>query len=79
MAKAFNSFSDFLENAGMEFEKTVETISRQDENIANNRLFVWNFEAVDLQEMVDIFEVFQRNVSRMYVVCFQGHQSKAAK
>ena len=57
--KGFHSFSDFITNSGMEFEKTVETVVRKDENMANNRLFVWNFEAADLEEMVDLFEIYK--------------------
>ena len=60
-SKGFNSFKDFFDNSDVKFEAPVETISRQDENMANNRLFVWNFESVDLEEMVDIFELYKRD------------------
>lgn len=60
------SFKEFFENNDTKFEASIETVSRQDENIANNRLFVWNFEAVDLEEMVSIFEIYKREaVSEM--------------
>lgn len=61
--KTFHTFTDFFQNTGLQFEKTLETVSRQDENMANNRLFVWNFESADLEEMVDVFSIFKRDTS----------------
>lgn len=57
--RTFNSFSDFFANANVDFRREVEVAVHNDENIANNRLFVWNFEEVDLQEFIEYFELFK--------------------
>jgi len=47
--------------AAMEFEREAETVNHKDENIVNNRLFVWNFERIDLEEYVEIFTQYKDN------------------
>lgn len=59
MAKGYSSFDAFFESEGMNLKREVETAVQRDENIANNRLFVWNFEEVDLEEFVEIFTNFK--------------------
>lgn len=61
--RTYHGFDDFFENCDYEFQKTIETVVRQDENMANNRLFVWNFESNDLEEMVDIFEMYKNETA----------------
>ena len=59
MKNGINSFSDLLNCGEYEFEKTIEVAKHADENIANNRLFVWHFESEDLEEFLEIFKRFQ--------------------
>lgn len=65
MANEYNSFKALLDS-GYEFERAVERVVHNDENTANNRLFVWNFEEEDLEEFLGYFEIYknsQANVS----------------
>ena len=59
MAKSYASFEEFFKNESLNIKREVETVVHKDENIANNRLFVWNFEEIDLEEIVGIFTNFQ--------------------
>lgn len=59
MAKGYSSFKDLFRNEGINVEREVETVVHKDENIANNRLFVWNFEEIDLEEFIEIFTNFK--------------------
>ena len=54
----YNSFEE-LGNSGIEFQKRIETVEYEDENVANNRLFVWQFERADLEEFVRMFEIYK--------------------
>lgn len=60
MRRTYTSFEDVLKNEGSKLIQDVETVSHRDENIANNRMFVWNFEEEDLKEFVNIFERYKR-------------------
>ena len=48
-----------LESAEIEIHRTVETIDPRDENIVNNRVFVWNFERDDLNEFINYFKIYR--------------------
>ena len=61
--RIYHGFEDLLENCDFEFQKSIETVVRKDENMANNRLFVWNFESNDLEEMVDIFQIYKNETA----------------
>jgi len=61
MAKAYSSFKDFFEHEEMEFRREIETVVHSDENIANNRLFVWNFEETDLEEFLEYFQIYKES------------------
>ena len=63
MSKTFRSFSDCFNSGEVEFKKEVKTVVHNDENIANNRLFVWNFEGEDLREFVDYFMLYKNGQS----------------
>ena len=60
MAKGttLNSLED-LASAEIEIHRTVETIDPRDENIVNNRVFVWNFERADLEEFINYFRIYR--------------------
>lgn len=60
MRRTYTSFEDVLKNESSNLIQDVETVSHRDENIANNRMFVWNFEEEDLKELVNIFERYKR-------------------
>ena len=53
-----NSLKD-LESAEIEIHRTVEKIDPRDENIVNNRVFVWNFERDDLNEFINYFRIYR--------------------
>ena len=53
-----NSLKD-LESAEIEIHRTVEMIDPRDENIVNNRVFVWNFERDDLNEFINYFRIYR--------------------
>lgn len=61
MAKKYTSFKEFFASETIEFHKEVETAVHNDENIANNRLFVWNFEEIDLEEFLKYFQVYKNS------------------
>jgi len=61
MAKAYNSFKEFFESGKLEIRREVESMAHSDENIANNRLFVWNFEEADLEEFLEYFQIYKEN------------------
>ncbi len=48
-----------LASAEIEIHRTVETIDPRDENIVNNRVFVWNFERADLDEFINYFRLYR--------------------
>ena len=48
-----------IQDNDIELKKEVAEAIHQDENIANNRLFVWNFERADLEEFVRYFTIFK--------------------
>lgn len=48
-----------LESAEIEIHRTVETVDPRDENIVNNRVFVWNFEKSDLNEFINYFKIYR--------------------
>ena len=56
--QTLNSLEDLL-SAEIELHKTVETIDPRDENIVNNRVFVWNFEKADLEEFISYFKIYR--------------------
>lgn len=56
---SYSSFKDFFAAGTIELQKSIETVNHTDENIANNRLFVWNFEQDDLEEFLDTFEIYK--------------------
>lgn len=58
---ACTSFKDFFANEDIELKREVQVAVHQDENIANNRLFVWNFEQVDLEEFINCFQVYKES------------------
>lgn len=60
MAREYNSFEELM-NSGYKFERAVEQVVHNDENIANNRLFVWNFEEADLEEFLGYFEIYKNS------------------
>ncbi len=65
MVTKCNSFKEFFENNDIETYREVETAVHKDENIANNRLFVWNFEEVDLEEFLEYFRIFKNSTSNL--------------
>ncbi len=48
-----------LETAEIEIHRVVEKIDPRDENIVNNRVFVWNFERDDLKEFIHYFSLYR--------------------
>ena len=54
----FTSFDD-LGGSGIEFQKPIETLDRKDENIVNNRVFVWKFEKSDLESFMADFKIYR--------------------
>ncbi len=60
MARGINSLQD-LKKMDYEFEKEIEVAVHKDENIANNRLFVWNFEKDDLETFLEFFEIYKNS------------------
>ena len=54
----YNSF-DALSGSGIEFQGTIETLNREDENIVHNRVFVWKFERADLESFVSDFKIYR--------------------
>ena len=54
----FSSFDD-LTGSGIEFQGTIETLDREDENIVNNRVFVWKFERADLESFISDFKIYR--------------------
>lgn len=56
---SFDSLKQEIEKSGIKLKPVIEKVAHQDENIANNRLFVWNFEEVDLQEFIDYFKQYK--------------------
>lgn len=57
--RRYNSFADFFAEGQYELKRDVEVAIHNDENIANNRLFVWNFEEVDLEEYLEYFKIYK--------------------
>lgn len=49
-------FKDKIDNGELVVKEAIETVDEKDENIANNRLFVWNFEKKHLSAFIDIFD-----------------------
>ena len=62
MAKGYTSLKDLLANENLELARDIEKVVHQDENIANNRLFVWNFEQVDLEEFLTYFQMYKDRI-----------------
>ena len=60
----YNSFRSFFENAGLQVRQEFETAVHVDENIANNRLFVWHFEESDLEEFLEYFKMYKESNMR---------------
>ncbi len=60
----YNSFRSFFENAGLQVRQEFETAVHVDENIANNRLFVWHFEEADLEEFLEYFKMYKESNMR---------------
>lgn len=49
-------FKDKIDNGELIVKEDIETVDEKDENIANNRLFVWNFEKKHLSAFMNVFE-----------------------
>ena len=60
----YNSFQTFFANAGLQVRQEIETAVHSDENIANNRLFVWHFEEADLEEFLEYFKIYRESNMR---------------
>lgn len=58
--KTFGSFED-MANAGIDFGRGIETMERQNDDTADNRMFVWNFSRADLEDFVRIFNGYGEN------------------
>lgn len=59
--KGYNSFADFFAGEKYELKRDVVVAVHNDKNIANNRLFVWNFEEVDLEEFLEYFKIYKNS------------------
>lgn len=59
MGKTYKSFAELFASKDIELQREIETVRHNDENIANNRLFVWNFEEIDLEEFLGYFQVYK--------------------
>ena len=57
--RSYNSFKEFFKNEKIDVRREVESVIHRDENIANNRMFVWNFEQEDLSELIEYFQIYK--------------------
>lgn len=59
MKNTLADLNRLVQEGNLELTERNAIVTHKDENIANNRLFVWNFEVNDLEEYIRIFNIYK--------------------